>query len=802
MYQRILLYITYAGLFLIPFIPLYVSGSLLFPYITGKNFAFRIIVEIVLVAWVLLVLRDKKYLPKTSSILWILVAFVGIISFVDIFLSPNPQKSIWSNYERMEGLITHLHLLGFFIVAHAMLNSFKLWSWFLHTSIGVSFFISLYSILQLGGELVIHQGGVRIDGTLGNAIYLGVYFLFHIFILLFLILSGRSRVREILWSFIAGASGFILFYLHHISPLGIRAEKLGMAILIASLGVVITSIYFLILDKNKSVAPSVRYFFYTALLLLESFMLFYTATRGAILGFFFGIFILCLLLAIGEKKNNLVRLGSMGVLLLFIFGTVSFLSAKDTSFIKSHPVFSRFSTLLSSDFQTFFTAGDGKARFLNGRAALRGFKERPFGWGQESFNYVFYKNYDPKMFNEEPWFDRAHSIIFDWLIAGGILGLVAYLMIFFFPVYYIFIGKKNDGQLTFAERSALLALLGAYFIQNLTVFDNISSYILFFTILAFVHFTYGRPVMMEKNNFLIENRNLLNISLSPALLILLIFSLYFLNLKPILASKNLILAISPQQSIDENLKYFKKALSYDSFGNPEIREFLGRTAVEVYSSAVNEGAKKIFAVTARSEYDKQIKEAPADARYHYLAGAMMMKIGQPLQAISYLESARELSPKKQLILLELGSAYILAGDFKQANEVLRKTYELEKGFEQAKILYALSFIYLNDEKGAKELLGDKYETILHRDPRFAHAFAAVKQFERAIGLFENFKREDPRNLQPYLALSGIFIQMGKNNEAVAMLKEAVQVEPKFAEVGESLIKQVVSGQSFNSGGGD
>ena len=158
--------------------------------------------------------------------------------------------------------------------------------------------------------------------------------------------------------------------------------------------------------------------------------------------------------------------------------------------------------------------------------------------------------------------------------------------------------------------------------------------------------------------------------------------------------------------------------------------------------------------------------------------------------------------KKQLILLELGSAYILAGDFKQANEVLRKTYELEKGFEQAKILYALSFIYLNDEKGAKELLGDKYETILHRDPRFAHAFAAVKQFERAIGLFENFKREDPRNLPPYLALSGIFIQMGKNNEAVAMLKEAVQVEPKFAEVGESLIKQVVSGQSFNSGGGD
>jgi hypothetical protein len=39
--------IIYVGLFAIPFLTLYVANENFFPYITGKNFWFRIIVEIV-----------------------------------------------------------------------------------------------------------------------------------------------------------------------------------------------------------------------------------------------------------------------------------------------------------------------------------------------------------------------------------------------------------------------------------------------------------------------------------------------------------------------------------------------------------------------------------------------------------------------------------------------------------------------------------------------------------------------------------------------------------------------------------
>ena len=58
--------IVFGGLFIIPFLTLHVADSYFFPYITGKNFDFRIIVDLVFVAWVVLALADAKYRPRFS----------------------------------------------------------------------------------------------------------------------------------------------------------------------------------------------------------------------------------------------------------------------------------------------------------------------------------------------------------------------------------------------------------------------------------------------------------------------------------------------------------------------------------------------------------------------------------------------------------------------------------------------------------------------------------------------------------------------------------------------------------------
>ena len=71
MSNKQLFYVILIGLFAVPFVPFIVSSSLFFPFITGKAFVFRLIVEVVFACYLVLAVRDKDYRPKFS---WILVA--------------------------------------------------------------------------------------------------------------------------------------------------------------------------------------------------------------------------------------------------------------------------------------------------------------------------------------------------------------------------------------------------------------------------------------------------------------------------------------------------------------------------------------------------------------------------------------------------------------------------------------------------------------------------------------------------------------------------------------------------------
>src|SRR5438105_119115 len=104
------------GIFIVPFVAfvapsasshfpsLVPFGNLFFPYITGKNFLFRIVVELVLLCYVMLALAEPKYRPRTSWLMWAVLAFVAWMAVATVF-SIDPIKSFWSNFERMEGYI-------------------------------------------------------------------------------------------------------------------------------------------------------------------------------------------------------------------------------------------------------------------------------------------------------------------------------------------------------------------------------------------------------------------------------------------------------------------------------------------------------------------------------------------------------------------------------------------------------------------------------------------------------------------------------------------------------------------------
>ena len=407
-------YLIYAGIFAIPFLVFIVSSSMFFPFITGKNFSFRIIVEIMTVLWLALILFDERYKPRKSLVLVMLAIFVGVVALSSIF-GENFYRSFWSNYERMEGLVTYLHLVAYFLVLSGMMKTEKVWTKLFNTTLFASVIMSFYALVQLYGNFQIHQGD-RVDATLGNASYLAIYAVFHIFL------------------------AMVLFY---------RAK-----------------------DFKKWV--------YLFVIALESFILYRTATRGAILGIIGGLLISWLIIAIASpnKKSKLKHIYLlMGVAIVI----VGFMFIKTTSFVKNSPVLNRFATISLTENTT-------ESRLTIWKMSWKGFKEKPlFGWGQENFNLVFNKYYEPILYKQEPWFDRAHNVFFDRLTTNGLFGLLSYAGLFGVALYYLWAKRRKTG-LSVEDSAIFGGVFLAYFFNNLFVFDNLSSLILFITILAYVNF--------------------------------------------------------------------------------------------------------------------------------------------------------------------------------------------------------------------------------------------------------------------------------------------------------------------------
>ncbi|KND49427.1 MAG: putative O-antigen ligase [Parcubacteria bacterium C7867-003] len=395
--KNILKYCVLAGLFLIPFIPFIVPKAMFFPFIAGKGFVFRILIELIFGLFVALAFTEPSYRPKLSWLTKSLLLFTSIILVADLF-GVNSYKSLWSNYERMEGFVLIAHLLLYYVVASSILNTRELWNKYINTILFSSAMMSIYGMFQVFGLATINQGGTRVDGTLGNAAYLAIYLVFNIFLCLYMM-----------------ADSFL---------------------------------------------PKWQKWTYGVVAVIELIVLYFTATRGAILGIIGGLMVTAILVLWKERENVVVK-KSFSYLLagLGLFVIVFFLF-RNAEFVKNNQVLSRFSTLSFAEFKT-------QGRYFVWPMALSGIADRPvLGWGQENFNFVFNKYYDPNMFGQEEWFDRTHNVVLDWLVAGGVLGFASYALIYVALMYYIW---RKESTLKTSEKGILTGLILAYIFHNMFV---------------------------------------------------------------------------------------------------------------------------------------------------------------------------------------------------------------------------------------------------------------------------------------------------------------------------------------------
>lgn len=797
---KFLKWIMYAALAIIPFLAFYVAGfgvsaswnSLLFPYITGKNFGFRILVEIAAAAWVLLMILDKNLRPKKTLMLYIYSSFVFILLLADIF-SVNITRSFLSNFERMEGFITHAHLFLYFLMLTSLFKDKISWAkyktvlFFSNIPVIVLAFLQLLGLKSfalmkflpnlrdaIGQKFYPSQGGTQLDASLGNSTYLAIYAVFFIF----------------------------LFFLTYLET---RKEKV----------------------KNNWI--------YLLMTILNLIVLYYTQTRGAQVGFAIGVLVTAIIIFFAGKKFEEfkgLRVASVSIVSALLVVYISLIAFGNSSFIQNTSTLNRLSKVSTfANPVTFFSnasklktelynpdstyeslkeiSGDGTftSRLINIKMSLEGFKERPIlGWGQDNYLYVFAKHNDARMYAQEPWFDRTHNVFMDWLISAGALGLLAYLALYVGAIWMMWFtkdGKAHKSSNDILEKSFLTGLLVAYFIHNIFVFDNLISYLLFFIVLAYIASKYSSRKELINNKLSNQEIKSKLILFGPVILVILLGSLYFFNIKYYQANRYIIKGLVPTvknnesqlDALHKSLVSFEKAIAKGGVAELESREQLAQTTLGLYNQIISlnlemsEEYMPIYELV--SEYVNQTKTAyedlfskKIDPRSLSIYASFLGTLGNDENSLQYSELAYKSAPNKQTIAINYIRELLMHELYEEANEIALKMYNSDKSYNVSQQIYALTSAYNGDYDKAESLL-QVGNGVIFLDQSFLGAYRNTDNENRFISIIKNNLEINPEDIDSAVLLAQIYLEKGNNSEAKKILRELAENVPELeAEIEE------------------
>ena len=403
--------------------------------------------------------------------------------------------------------------------------------------------------------------------------------------------------------------------------------------------------------------------------------LFLSGARAAKLSFFGGMILFSFLWLIFYQKGKL-RLVGIFLLIISIISVICFIffALQPGSFVRKG--------IIEKEVGETFGG-----RFVVWQKAWENFLARPLlGWGPENFEFAFTKNYNPCMgtpgCGADIWYDRAHNIIFDTLVTSGILGMLAYLGIFvltFYTLWKNYFRKKFD----FWTPGIFTVLLISYSVQNLTVFDMVSSYMMFFLILGFIARKEG-----------VLDFEIKTVSFIYLILIFIIFPLSFLKfvIFPFKTDTSTIFAIRAKPFSEERLSLYEKTLSFSPVGRHQIREFFVESTLsaKISGEIPQENIKREFDFLTR-ELEKSVKECPLNFRAYLKLGQLYnvysrydpSKIQEAERA---LKKAIEVSPANQQGYWNLAQTKIYQGKFEEALSLTEKAVGLEPHLETSHLI--------------------------------------------------------------------------------------------------------------------
>ena len=419
---------------------------------------------IIIGAWLLKVINDKKLTIKRTPLDIPLLLFLGANILSTIF-SMDPHTSIWGYYSRSNGGL--LSLISYLLLYWAFVSNMDIRHVKTTLKFGLAsgFLISLWAILEHFGvspSCVILRGEfndscwiqdvqARVFATLGQPNWLAAYLAMLIFPALYFLLTSTKKLSLILYS-----CGLILLYLAFTFTYS-RGPTLG---LIGGMVIFLTAL---------SLNP-----------------------RGVSLDF------------ARDKKGHLG--GILTILISFLVINILFGSA-----LTSFRLVSKFAAPARPGISLPPPAGgssgtqlenggteSGRIRFIVWRGALDIFKHNPvFGSGLETFAYSYYQ-YRPAEHNlTSEWdflYNKAHNEYLNYLATTGLVGFGTYMLVIGTFIYWSIKRIMNqESRIKLNSNSLILiAILVtayiSYLIYNFFLFSVVIIAVFFylFPALAFI----------------------------------------------------------------------------------------------------------------------------------------------------------------------------------------------------------------------------------------------------------------------------------------------------------------------------
>ena len=499
-----LLKIVKSGIILSFFTPLVLGPFGLTFSAYPKAVFFRTAIDLAFIFYLLLVYLNKKYLPKLSPLVGAVLIFQTIL-VISSLLGINPARSFLGTFDRGEGVILHLHLLLFFLIIIGIFKTKKEWFTLLKLAFIVSALSSFAGLLQKLGIFGVYGNSLSANGIGGGR------------------MSGTLANPDFF-----GAYMTLSIFL---------------------------GLFILLFEKEKDYK-----ILWGIIVALDVYTLILSQTRAAWFGLIFGVLIILVLLAskyssIAAKKRKIIL---FCVLILSIFSFFIIFNYQKIG-LDRHYLFQRFVSSFNIT---------NSSRFMVWKIAVKSWQSAPIlGHGPESFGYFydkyFHASYLP--YTGEIYFDYPHNKYLGILSDSGLVGLFSFLSIFAVAFYLIFKKKETN----YAKKNTLFVLaafLFAYLIQNIFAFDTIAIYFILFLVLGFLNNNFEKSLNVFSESGKKEKTKILKyseIGLVSALILASLIFIYKINIKPTLASMDLVAALrmnSSNESFEDVLSLLKKSV--------------------------------------------------------------------------------------------------------------------------------------------------------------------------------------------------------------------------------------------------